>query len=121
MQAALLIWSLGNKPDESELLWNVVAYGLGVFNLGTIGMVLWTTPQFSATVLLSGAGSLLTFLVTSFVQGQVFQIIVTAPFYILMIPLFIVSGCTVDVEYLTTHYILSTAASYSDIQVILLR
>lgn len=58
MQATLLVWSLGNKPDESELLWNVVAYSLGLYNIGTIAMVLWVAPQFSFTVLISGIGEM---------------------------------------------------------------
>ena len=70
------MWSLGNRPEESELLWNIVAYGLGLFNLGTMGMILWAVPEFSPTVLFSGIGSLATFAATSFVQGQLFQIVV---------------------------------------------
>ena len=54
-------------------------------------MVLWAAPKFSFTVLISGIGSMLVFVVTALVQGHVFQILMSAPSYILMIPLFLVS------------------------------
>ena len=68
-----------------------------------IGMVIWATPKFSLTVLLSGIGTLSTFLVTALVQGQTLQILMSAPSYILMIPLFIVSGTAVFIRVYNSH------------------
>lgn len=89
-QVTLIVWSLGNKPDESELLWNVVAYSLGIFALGVFSMVLWAAPQFSFTVLMSGMGSILVFVVTSIIQNRFVQILISAPSFMLMTPLFLV-------------------------------
>lgn len=56
-QAALLVWSLGNRPEESELLWNCVAYGLGIFTLGTEGVMMWSIPGYSPQLLYTAIGT----------------------------------------------------------------
>jgi hypothetical protein len=66
----LVLWSLGNKPDESEGVWAAVTYALSVISIGAMALVIWQAPAFSVTVLLSGLGAMGTFVVMALLHGK---------------------------------------------------
>ena len=70
-QSILVVWSLGNKPDESEGLWTGVTYCLSFISIGAIALVIWQAPAFSVTVLLSGLGAIGVFAIMALLHGKV--------------------------------------------------
>lgn len=67
----LIVWSLGNKPDESEGIWAGVTYTLSIIGICAIALVIWQTPSFSIVVLLSGLGAMASFAIMALLHGKV--------------------------------------------------
>lgn len=47
--AMLFVYSLGNKPEESESVWAVCVHLLGAFNAMSIGLLFWLISDFWCT------------------------------------------------------------------------
>jgi hypothetical protein len=103
VHVALVGYSLGNRPDESEALWGACSHILGVISSASIALVLARCSTFSPALLLTGVGALASFVTASALQGQFFVVVKSVLHYIYMMPLFILEipsafgvGCAVQ-------------------------
>ena len=87
---ALLIWSLGNRADESLWLWSAAAIFFGVVGCSAIALVAAHLAFASPLMWGSGLGALAVYLLCGALQGQLIPLILSLPHYILSIPLFTV-------------------------------
>jgi hypothetical protein len=88
LHVCLLVWSLGNKAEKSLWLWASVAVIFFAVAICTVGFVAYNIVVQSIFTWASGLGAILLYAVVAALHGQLRPVIISAPFYILAIPLF---------------------------------
>ena len=86
----MLIWSLGNKPDESLALWSVCAVFMGLLGLLAIVLLVAQISAAGLAIYVSGVGSLGLVALCAALQGQLLPVLLSALHYLACIPLFTV-------------------------------
>jgi chitin synthase len=84
----LLIWSLGNKAEESLWLWSTAAVFFGLVGLCAIALVVSFIAVSSPAVWVSGVGALAVYLLCGALMGQAVPLVLSAAHYLASIPLF---------------------------------
>ncbi len=82
LHVSLLIWSIGNKPDESLWLWSTCAIFFGVVGVCAIGLVVTNLAFASPLIWSSGLGAIGVYLLCGALQGQLIPLLLSLPHYI---------------------------------------
>lgn len=84
----LIVWSLGNKAEDSLGLWSLAAVFFGLCGLGAFVLIASKIVVSSVFVWVSGLGVLIVYAFCCCLQGQLFPVVLSAFHYTACLPLF---------------------------------
>jgi hypothetical protein len=86
------VYSLGNRPEESETVWSVCVHLLGAFNTASIAITLWLIRDFSSNwaIWTGGMGAVGAILLCALLQRRFGNVLVSVLQYMWMSPAYLV-------------------------------
>lgn len=88
--ATMFVFSLGNRPEESETVWSICVHVLGAFNATSLALLIFMIRDFSSNwALWTGLlGALMAVFVCAIIQRRLGNIAISALQYLWMTPLY---------------------------------